>query len=149
MSSTPVYREVQQFRQRWLWTLLGAIALLVLAFGPVSWPGLVVVGAVAALLYSLRLETEVRSDGIYLRMRPLHRSFRRIAWAEIDRYESRTYSPLREFGGWGIRWAPGKLAYNVSGNQGVWIERTNRRDVLVGSQRVEEFATAIDEVSER
>ncbi|MFB6201819.1 MAG: hypothetical protein ABEI98_07395 [Halorhabdus sp.] len=149
MSSTPVYREVQQFRQRWLWALLGAIALLVLAFGPVSWPGLVVVGAVAAFLYSLRLETEVRSDGIYLRMRPLHRSFRRIAWAEIDRYESRTYSPLREFGGWGIRWAPGKLAYNVSGNQGVWIERTNRRDVLVGSQRVEEFATAIDEASER
>ena len=41
---------------------------------------------------------------------------------------------------------PGKITYNVSGNEGVWIERTNARSVLVGSQRVEELVTAIDEV---
>jgi len=120
-----------------------------LLLGPVSWLGLVVVGAVAAFLYSLRLETEVRTDGVYLKMWPLHLSARRISWSEIDQYELRTYRPLREFGGWGIRWAPGKLAYNVGGNQGVWIQRTNERSILIGSQRVEEFVTAIDEVYER
>jgi hypothetical protein len=103
---------------------------------------------VAVFLYSLRLETEVRADGIYLKMWPLHRSFRRISWSEVKRYEPRQYNPLREFGGWGIRWVPGKVAYNVSGNQGIWIERTNERSVLIGSQRVEEFVTAIDEVQE-
>jgi len=110
--------------------------------------GLIVVGATAALLYSLRLQTEVRADGIYFKMWPLHRSFRRITWSEIERYEPRQYRPLREFGGWGIRWAPGKLAYNVSGNRGVWIERTNGRAVLIGSQRPEDFVRAIEEVSE-
>lgn len=149
MDTDPIYREVQQFRQWWLWALLGGMALLMLVFGPVSWPGLVIVSVVALFLYSLRLETEVRTDGIYLKMWPLHRSFRRIAWAEMDRYEQRTYRPLREFGGWGIRWAPGRLAYNVSGNRGVWIERPNERSILVGSQRVEEFVTAIDKVYER
>ena len=139
-----MYREVQRFRQWWLWTLLGGIALPMLLLGPVSWPGLAIIGAVAAFLYSLRLETEVRTDGIYLKMWPLHWSFRRISWSEIDQYELRTYRPLREFGGWGIRWVPGKLAYNVSGNQGVWIQRTNERSILIGSQRVEEFVTAID-----
>ena len=103
MDREPTYREVQRFRQRWLWTLLGGIALLMLVLGPVSWFGLVIVGAVAAFLYSLRLETEVRGDGIYLRMWLLHWSFRRISWSEVDRYEPRTYRPLREFGGWGIR----------------------------------------------
>jgi len=78
-------------------------------------------------------------------MWPLHRSFRRISWSEIERYESKQYSPLREFGGWGIRWTPGKLAYNVSGDRGIWIERTNGRTVLVGSQHPEEFLRAIDE----
>ncbi|MFC7095852.1 hypothetical protein [Halobaculum marinum] len=100
-------------------------------------------------LSSLRLETEVIVDGIYLKMWPLHRSFRRISWADIDRYEPRTYSPLREFVGWGIRWVPGKLAYNVTVTQGVWIQRTTGRDVLVGSQDVEELVTAIDEAYER
>ena len=144
-----MYHELQRFRQWWLWTLLGGIALPMLLLGPVSWLGLVIVGAVAAFLYSLRLETEVRTDGIYLKMWPLHWSARRISWSESDKYEMRTYRPLREFGGWGIRWAPGKLAYNVSGNQGIWIQRTNERSILIGSQRVEEFVTAIDEVYER
>jgi hypothetical protein len=119
-----------------------------LAFGSVSWPGLVV-GAVAGVLYSLGLETEIRADGIYFRTWPIYRSFRRISWAEIGRYGPRSYRPLREFGEWGIRWVPGKLAYDVSGDQGVWIGRTNGRSILVGSQRVEEFLIAIDEVYER
>lgn len=116
-----------------------------IALGPISWGGLVVVGTVAMLLYSLRLETEVRADGIYLKMWPLHRSVRRVPWSEIERYEPTQYSPLQEFGGWGIRWTPGKLAYNVSGDRGVRIERTTGRVVLVGSQRPEELVRAIDE----
>lgn len=148
MNQDPSYREVQRFRQRWLWILLGGIALLMLVLGPVSWPGIAIIGAVATFLYSLRLETEVRADGIYLKMWPIHQSFRHIAWSDIERHESKTYRPLRDFGGLGIRWVPGKIAYNVRGTQGVWLERTNGRSVLVGSQRAEEFVTAIDEAYE-
>ena len=148
MEGDPRFREVQRFRQPWIWVLLGGVSLLMIAFGPISWGGLVVVGAVAMLLYSLRLETEVRADGIYLKMWPLHRSVRRIPWSEIERYESTQYSPLQEFGGWGIRWTPGKLAYNVSGDRGIRIERTTGRVVLVGSQRPEELVRAIDEVAQ-
>ncbi|SEH67110.1 hypothetical protein SAMN05192561_12715 [Halopenitus malekzadehii] len=79
-------------------------------------------------------------------MWPLHRSFRQISWSEIERYEAKRYSPLREFGGWGIRWTPGEIAYNVSGDQGMWIERTNGRAVLVGTQHPEEFVRVIDRV---
>ena len=148
MEREPHFREVQRFHQPYIWALLGAISLLMIVLGPISWGGLVVIGAVATHLYSLRLQTEVRADGIYLKMWPLHRSFRRISWSEIERYESTQYSPLRELGGWGIRWTPGKLAYNVSGNRGIWIVRTNGRVVLVGSQRPEEFARAIDEAAQ-
>ena len=145
METDTAFREVQRFRQRWLWTLLGGVALLMLVLGPISWGGLIVIGAIAAFLYNLRLQTEVRADGIYFKMWPLHWSFRRIPRSEVKRYEAKQYKPLREFGGWGIRWAPGKLAYNVRGNQGVWIERTNGRAILVGSQNPEKFVEAIDE----
>jgi hypothetical protein len=145
MEANPRFREVQRFRQPWIWALLGGLALLLLVLGPISWGGVAIIGAIAVLLYSLRLQTEVRADGIYIKMWPLHRSFRQISWSEIERYESKRYKPIREFGGWGIRWMPGKLAYNVRGNRGVWIERTNRNAVLVGSQHPEELVKAIDE----
>lgn len=146
MKTDPVYREVQRFRQRWLWVLLAGSAFFILVLGPVSWIGLITIGAVAALIYSLRLETEVRENGIYIKMWPLHRSFRQVSWSEIERYKSRQYNPIREFGGWGIRWDPGKIAYNVSGDRGLWIERPNGRAILIGSQDVEEFAKAVDAV---
>jgi hypothetical protein len=102
-----MFREVQRFRQSWIWALLGGVALLMLALGPVTWGGLLIVGAVAAFVYSLRLLTEVRADGIYLKMWPLHRSFRRISWSEVERYEPKRYGPLGEFGGWGIQMSAG------------------------------------------
>ena len=145
MQGNPRFREVQRFRQAWIWALLGGISLIMIVFGPISWGGLVVVGAVATLLYSLRLQTEVRTDGIHLKMWPFHQSFRQISWSEIKGYESKQYRPLRQFGGWGIRWVPGKIAYNVSGDKGIWIERKNGRVVLVGSQQPLEFVRAIDE----
>lgn len=118
-----MYREVQRFRQWWLWAVLAGSAVFTLALGPVSWIGFVVVGVVSAFVYSLRLETEVRDDGIYVKMWPLHRSFRRISWAEIERYEAKRYEPIREFGGWGVRWAPGEspttsAAIAASGSNG-------------------------------
>lgn len=149
MESTPAYQEKQRFRQRWHWALLIGVAVLILFLGPIAWVGLAIVGGVAAFLYSLRLRTEVREDGIYIQLWPIHRTFRQISWDEIEQYEDRTYSPLREFSGWGIRWAPGKLAYTGSGERGVLIQRTNGRSILVGSQQPAGFRRAIDEHYER
>lgn len=149
MESVPSFEEVQRFRQWWVWTLLGGITLLMLLAGSAAWPGLVVIAAISALIYTLRLRTEVRADGIYYSMWPLHRSVRRIEWDEIEHREAETYRPIREFGGWGIRWAPGKIAYSVSGNRGVRVERTDGRTILLGSQRPEALVDAIEAASGR
>jgi hypothetical protein len=91
MDHGPQFQEVQRFRQPWIWALLGGIGLLMLVLEPISWGGVAIVVVISGLIYSLRLQTEVRDDGIYLKMWPLHRSFRRIAWSEIERYESKQY----------------------------------------------------------
>jgi hypothetical protein len=135
------FREVQRFRQLWLWALLAFVCVVsVVSIGPV---GLAVAGVVVVFMWSLRLETEVREDGVYLKLAPLHRSFQHVAWDAIESVESVRYRPLLEYGGWGIRWRPGKLAYNVSGSRGVRLGRPDDRELLVGSQRPDELATAI------
>ncbi|QCJ47475.1 hypothetical protein [Haloprofundus sp. MHR1] len=143
MDDETTFREVQRFRQRWLWLLLGGGFAFSLLLGPVSILGFAVFAAVGLLLYNARLETEVRDDGVYVRFAPFHRSPRRIAWEEITSAEATAYSPIGEFGGWGVRWRPGAVAYSVSGSEAVRIERTDDRDVVVGSERAAEFAAAI------
>ncbi|SEO88085.1 hypothetical protein SAMN04487948_106141 [Halogranum amylolyticum] len=135
------FREVQRFRQPWLWALLAVVAVVsVVSGGPVA---VVVAVGVGGFVWSLRLETEVRDDGLYLRFVLFHRSFRRVPWSEMGSFEAVTYRPLGEYGGWGIRWRPEKLAYNVSGSRGVRIERPDDRELLVGSQRPDDLARAM------
>jgi hypothetical protein len=153
------FREVQQFRQWWLWVLLiGVLAVLAwgaygqLAHGtpfgnhPVSDATLsLIFGAVLLLviwLYTLKLVTEVDDLEIRTQFVPMWRT-RHIPFGEINEAQAVTYHPLLDYGGWGIRMGANGWAYNVSGNRGVRILYRGGRTFLIGSQRAEELAQAI------
>lgn len=163
---TMTFTEVQRFNQRWLWIML-ILTLLVLigVFGyglvqqlllgvpwgerPMSDTGLILVGS-ATILFSggmihlfrtLRLITEVRPEGLYIRYYPLYR--KTIPYHTITSCEARTYKPLSEYGGWGIKYGRSGWAYNVVGNQGVQLVLDNGKRILVGSQRAKELERTI------
>lgn len=114
--------------------------------------GIVGIGVpiLAALLFWLvRLETEVRCDGLYVRFFPIHIihiRFKRFAAEDLDQYYPRTYKPLLEYGGWGIRFGKNGKAYNVSGKQGVQLVFKNGKRLLIGSQKHHELAHAINSI---
>jgi hypothetical protein len=156
-----IFREVQRFRQWWLWLILipgpGILSfntyrqlMLGKQFGKNAPPNtmlfvlwLLIGIGVPVLFYAARLVTEVRADGIYARFIPFHRSFLRFPWNAIKKCEARTYRPIREYGGWGIRIGFSGRAYNVSGNRGLQLELHDGKRILIGSQRTEEFLDAV------
>ena len=142
------FREEQRFRQTWLWALL--LGIFAAAIGGV-WianryagaSSLVLLTPIALWLFSLKMITEVRDDELMIQFVWLWKA-RHIQISEIRGAYSRQYSPIGEFGGWGIRWSlGGGMAYNVSGSRGVQLELADGKKVLVGSQRSEELASAI------
>jgi hypothetical protein len=158
--SAGIFCEVQRFRQVWV---LGVVVLLAglawyaavgqlvghpLGSKSMPVPALVILWVLAGILlpaffWASRLITEVRADGLYVRFVPFHWSFQRIPFVEIRKCEARRYRPLLEYGGWGIRYGPGGKAYNVHGNQGVQLELSNGKRLLIGSQRADELSRAI------
>jgi len=140
MSTSVRFRETQRFRQPWLWALLGVVFVVTVP----TVVGAIVVAAVGALLYVARLTVEVRDDALLVQFYPLHRSPRRFAPSSVTDVEAVTYRPLREYGGWGIRWGMGGKAYSVSGNRGVRLTRAGGRTLLLGSQRPEELERALE-----
>jgi hypothetical protein len=70
---------------------------------------------------------------------------REILFRGIRRCDARTYRPVWEYGGWGVRFGLRGRAYSVSGNRGVQLELVNRKRILIGSRRPEELALAIQE----
>ena len=157
-----LYREVQYFRQIWLWFLLLGISAVTIwgvvqqifldkPFGNNPAPdALLIVIAVIfgfgfpAAFYKINLTTEVRNDGIYYRFFPFHLSFHMIKIQDIAEYEVISYSALKDYGGWGIRYGRRGKAYNITGNRGVQLKFLEGKKLLFGSQKPEEFAMAIN-----
>jgi hypothetical protein len=160
MHSEISFSETQRFTQVWLWLLV----LLVAAIGWWAFVEQIVLGrefgthpAPDVLLWiifillgigfpfffrSLKLVTELRDDHLRLRFSPI--CTRRVLYTEIKSAQARTYRPIVEYGGWGIRWSlKNGMAYNVSGNMGVQLELTNGKRLLIGSQRADELERAI------
>jgi hypothetical protein len=100
-------------------------------------------GIFCFVFYVMKMETEVSEGALHIRFFPLIK--KTISLGDIRRSEVRTYRPIREYGGWGIRSGLGNLggAYNVSGNRGVQLEFLDGQKLLLGSQRAEELNGAI------
>jgi len=156
-----LYREVQYFRQLWLWILIlgisavsiwGMVQQLFLnePFGNNPAPDAILIVIVIIfgfgfpiVFYKMNLTTEVRRNGIYYRFFPFHLSFHKIKFEDIAECEVRVYRVLRDYGGWGIRYGRMGKAYNVSGNRGVQLKFSDGKRLLFGSQKPEEFAATI------
>lgn len=142
MSSESAFRETQRVDGRWVWIAVGAATIAAIASLQVL--GVLIGACVVGFIRATRLRTEVRDDGVYVRFAPLQRSFRRIPFAEIGDCE-RTEVSAVAYGGVGIRWLPGTIAYLVSSGEGVAITRLGDHNVVIGSQRSRELAAAIEE----
>lgn len=155
------FREVQKFNQWWF----QAIVLLTTAFiwysaivqlvygkpvgdDPMSDNSMIVMWLAFGILFpvfmnSLRLVVEVRNNGLYFQFYPFHFSFKHTPFDEIKNYQARDYRPLRDYGGWGVRYGLGGKAYTTSGSRGVLFEFSNGKRLMLGSQKADEFAAAM------
>lgn len=165
-----LFREEQRFSQLWFWVLIIVTlvpATLIIGVGwvqqvvmgrpfgdrPAPDAGLTLIAILIVLMTvgifwtmrSARLVTEVRSDGLQVQFFPFQRRPKSIA--NIRTFAVRDYSPIAEYGGWGLRWGgPKNWAYNVSGTRGVQLELDGGGRILIGSQRPEELAAALRRV---
>jgi hypothetical protein len=127
--------------------LIGVILLLVAQSAPsrVTGASLIVVGVTCAVIFLVPwLRVEVQGATLSYRFFPLQRKPRIVDLREIRAARAVTYRPIRDYGGWGIRLGAKGWAYNVSGDRGVELEMTNGTLLLIGSQRPEDLAAAIE-----
>jgi hypothetical protein len=167
MDNEILFSEKQRFRQWWLWVILLALDGLFIfgiykqvitgkQFGdkPMSNTGILLTATSVILLtimfINMRLETQIKKDGVYLKFFPFHLSFRRYTWDKISESFVRQYNPIGEYGGWGIRFGffgKGK-AYSVSGNKGLQVEFSDTKRVLIGTNKPDELTETLKRIGQ-
>ena len=150
------FREVQPVPALWRrWAFIGAAVALVglgavLAFDPFGNAGEAVgttLGfaagiVVCCLAAAAKLVVEVTDHTVEVRWWILLR--RSIARDEIVTARAVTYEPMREFGGWGIRFGRnGSRAYSMSGDRGVELILANGKRIVLGSLEPDRLVAAL------
>ena len=145
-----LFHEEQRFSPAIVWIVLvivaiaGAVAFLTASsdqMGAAPLALLLPIGIAAALFLGFKLVTTVRQKqvefGFPLGLR------RTLSREQIARVEIVEYRPLRDFGGWGLRFGREGMMYNARGNRAVKLSLKNGKVLFIGSQRPEQLASAI------
>ena len=166
MDNEILFTERQKFSQWWLWLiLLGVNAISIFsvykqviteqAFGenPISIGLFLMTGMtllVTVLFMNCQLNTIIKKDGIYVRFFPFQLKFRYYNWDSLIKSFVRQYSPLLEYGGWGLRFGIfGKgTAFNVSGDQGLQLEFVNGKKLLIGTSKPKELTETLHKLGQ-
>jgi hypothetical protein len=156
-----IYREVQRFTLKWAWTLILAVALFiwyafvqqVILGKPVGskpatdqamwilWAGFGI--GLPVFFHSLKLVVELREKELYLRFFPF--PARTVPYQNLKNCQAVEFSPLRDYGGYGLRWSPGKgWAYLIGSKRGVRLELSDGEKLLIGSQHPEKIVEFIE-----
>lgn len=111
------------------------------------WPAMlnVVIGLLLLFFYGGQ-RTRVSRDGITIRYGLTGIRIFRCRFDEIADIRIRSFAPLAEFGGYGIRARRGITAYFLAGGEGVQLNLRNRRSALIGSSNPMRLASAIEMV---
>jgi hypothetical protein len=96
------------------------------------------------------LRTLVTAGGLDIRWGFLEVIRKRIPFDEVESAEAVTYSPLREFGGWGIRFGgKGKKTWNIRGNRAVLLHLRDGTRFYLGSDKPERILQWITSANKR
>jgi len=94
----------------------------------------------------LQLKTNINKEGIQVHFFGIPFAKKNINWSEIQSIAIVKYSPLSDYGGWGVRYSltGNGWCYNVSGSDGIKLIRTNGKPLLIGTQQKEEAEKIIN-----
>ena len=83
--------------------------------------------------YVMKLEYRITDEKIDYKYFPFHRKWRSIDRTEVASISFVKYSALKEYGGWGIKYGRKGIAYNVSGNYGIFVELKSGKTMMLGT----------------
>jgi hypothetical protein len=151
-----IFKEEQRFTQAWLIVLLAisVIVPIVIIINEyldknttmsnnefiLTLGGIVVS---VTFIFFFQLKTRIDEFGIHYQFFPFHLSMKTIHWKEINTATVRTYDPIGEYGGWGIKgglfWDKSKgKCMNISGDIGIQLVFKDGKKLLIGTQKKEE-----------
>jgi hypothetical protein len=154
------FTERQKFTQWWIWTLIGVaflvpVGIVLYQIGYQHSPFVptdllyqaLPFTVLLVMFYLMRLDTVVDASGVSYQFFPFQVAPKRIEWSDVQQLYVRQYSPIKEFGGWGIRFGFEKgWVYSTRGNVGLQVVKKDGKKVLIGTNKEAELRSYMEQL---
>lgn len=151
----PIFKETQSFNKWWHYSLISSPFILFIILMILTQTGVIetkngekepltfLISIITAFVFmvwfiTMRLITTIDETGITAHFFGIPFCKKYINWNDIQSIQVVEYSPLFDYGGWGVRWSFNGWCYNVSGKIGIRIIQKNGKPFLIGTQQAEE-----------
>ena len=151
MNDQPQYSEKSGF-PAWIFWAIASIPITIFLYEriahpidsePFDWFGLVILGAVGLFIFAIKLIVTVNAEGITYKYPPFHNKPNLLRWENIKSIELLRINPLKEFGGWGLRYGKLGTAYTTRGRFILRIEKTEGQPINLTIAAPADFIKAI------
>jgi hypothetical protein len=149
-----MFKENQKFNRGWLvFILLPLLGLFIFGFVRPSvlqkpfnespWPAFFLLSFSVlsvfsiVFLFRIQLKTKVDGLGIHYQFSPFHKRSRLIQWGNLNEASIRKYKPIKEYGGWGVRYGMHGKAYTIAGKYGLQLVLKDGKKLMIGTQQPE------------
>lgn len=158
-----VFTETQKFNKWWHYLIAGVPVVLIIVImslvqfdivtskdrtkTPVLFFSIIIITSFCFIWFTiLKLKTEINSEGIFVHFLGIPFCKRAIKWEDLQSVSIITYSPLSDYGGWGVRYSisGNGWCYNVSGKSGIKMVYKNGKPFLIGTQQPKEAEKIIN-----
>ncbi|GMQ30435.1 hypothetical protein [Algoriphagus confluentis] len=149
-----IFKEMQSYKGTWImYLILGVELPIILLVTALIWKtedgnsesiwgmGAIVLifSFVFILLMLIRLETRIDEYGVKFRFFPFISSWRTFPKSKIRQIEVINYSPLTDFGGWGLKGNRTTKAYSIIGDEGILLDVGEKKKIMIGTQKANEL----------
>lgn len=166
-----IFFESQKFDRKWIWTIFsiligfvcipfGLVWYLVLSMTKHSFiiimvsigfiPAVILLPIAWYLALICRMDTEVNRDSITVKcsLSPFNRMGVKYPFQDVETMYHRSCRPIKEFGGYGVRWGFGNngRAFLVSGAEGIQLLLKGGGKVFIGSKKANHFIESVSEI---
>jgi hypothetical protein len=149
-----IFKEEQSYKGTWLMYLILMLEVpMIILVSMVIWNSekdqmtsvvgigtfILILTLTFFLIMSIRLETRIDEEGVKFKFFPFINKWRIYRKNEIERIEVITYSPLTDFGGWGLKGNKTTKAYSILGDQGILLDVGEKKKIMIGTQKGSEL----------
>ena len=137
MEQPPPFQEKSGF-PAWIFYTIAIIPVSIFLYDrllhpqdaePFDWVGLIVIALIGLLIFAFKLTVIVNNQEISFKYPPIYNKSKCIPWDQIKSIEVMKINPLKEFGGWGIRYGRLGAAYTTRGRHILHIKKTEGKPI--------------------